>query len=296
MKHFVDISDFHTKELDSIIKKAIQIKNNPKNFSSKCKNKTLGMIFQKQSTRTRVSFNVGFQKLGGHSLELNNEEIGFGKRESYKDIVKVLSQFIDVLMIRNDDHKIIRSLSSLNSLPIINGLSDYSHPCQILSDLLTLKDIFGELNIKISWFGDVNNVLYSLIEAANLIEEIELFIFTPEYCEKKISLIINKNIKILNKIDLDILNNCDCVMTDVFISMNDNIDNEKINSLMQYQVNQKVMEATKNECVFMHCLPADKGQEATQKTFEDKRCVALQEAENRMHLQKSILRWCIGLF
>ena len=136
MKHFIDISNFEVKKLDSIIQKAKQIKKNHKKFSNKCKNKTLGMIFQKDSTRTRASFTVGFQRLGGNTIELNPKSIGFGKRESVEDILKTLAQFIDILVIRNDDHVLLKKLSALNALPIINGLTDMSHPCQILSDII----------------------------------------------------------------------------------------------------------------------------------------------------------------
>ena len=165
MKHFIDISDFTANKLDLIAKKAKQIKKNPKKFSNKCKNKTLGLIFEKESTRTRVSFTVGFQKLGGNALELNTKSIGFNKRESAQDILRTLTQFIDLLVIRNNDHKLIKKLSALNSLPIINGLSDYSHPCQILSDMFTINENIGNIkNKQITWVGDYNNVLRSLIE------------------------------------------------------------------------------------------------------------------------------------
>ena len=169
MKHFVDISDLNIKKLNEIINKAKQIKKNPKKFANKCEDKTLGMIFQKESTRTRVSFNVGFKKLGGHCFELNADSIGFGKRESYADIIKTLSQFIDILMIRNNNHNIIRMLSSLNVIPIVNGLSNFSHPCQILSDVLTINEKLGNIkNQTICWVGDYNNVLRSLIELQSL--------------------------------------------------------------------------------------------------------------------------------
>ena len=138
MKHFIDISNFKLEKLNSIIKKAKEIKKNPKKFSNKCKHKTLGMIFQKDSTRTRASFTVGFQKLGGNTIELNSKSIGFGKRESVEDILRTLAQYIDVLVIRNDDHELLNKLRALNALPIINGLTDMSHPCQILSDMLCL--------------------------------------------------------------------------------------------------------------------------------------------------------------
>ena len=188
MKHFLDISDFTIKQLNSIIKTAKQIKKSPKKFSNKCKGKTLGMIFEKDSTRTRVSFTVGFQKLGGNVVELKSNEIGFGDRESYEDVIRTLSQYIDFLMIRNDDHKIIKLLSSLNALPIINGLSNYSHPCQILSDLLTVNESIGDIkNKQISWIGDYNNVLRSLIELQNLYK-FKLNIVMPKEILKKINL------------------------------------------------------------------------------------------------------------
>ena len=204
MKHFLDIADFTVKQLNSIIKTAKQIKKSPKQFTNRCKGKTLGMIFEKDSTRTRVSFNVGFQKLGGHVVELKSNEIGFGKRESYEDVLQTLSQFIDCLMIRNDDHRIIRRLSSLNALPIINGLSNYSHPCQILSDLFTINESIGGIkNKQIAWIGDYNNVLRSLIQLQNLYQ-FKLNIVMPKEILKqnksKIIKSINKNLMITDKI------------------------------------------------------------------------------------------------
>ena len=165
MKHFIDISNFQLKKIDSIIQKAKKIKKNPKKFYNKCKNKTLGMIFEKDSTRTRTSFKVGFQKLGGNTIELTTKSIGYRKRESAEDILRTLSQYIDILLIRNNNHKIIKNLSALNVMPIINGLSDYSHPCQILSDLFTINERLGDIKNKlITWVGDYNNVLRSLIQ------------------------------------------------------------------------------------------------------------------------------------
>ena len=185
MKHFVDISDFNINKLNSLLKSAKEIKKNPNKFSNKCKNKTLGMIFQKESTRTRVSFAVGIQKLGGYGLELSTDSIGFGKRESAEDILRALSQYIDLLLIRNNNHKIIKSLSSLNVMPIINGLSDYSHPCQILSDMFTINEKIGDIKNKlITWVGDYNNVLRSLIQLQNLYQ-FKLNIVMPKEILKK---------------------------------------------------------------------------------------------------------------
>ena len=290
MKHFIDISDFNTKKLDSIIKKAKQIKKNPDKFTSKCKNKTLGMIFQKESTRTRVSFNVGFYKLGGHPIELNTDTIGLGKRESYEDIIKTLSQFINVLMIRNDDHKIIRRLSSLNALPIINGLSDYSHPCQILSDMLTINEKLGNIkNKKISWIGDYNNVLRSLIQLQSLYKFKLNIVMPKEILKKNKSKIIKKNIKnlMVTNIIKEGVKNSDCIMTDAWVSMGEKSTKKKY--FKNYQVNSNVMKYTSKDAIFMHCLPAHRDEEVSSELLDSKRSVVWQQAQNRMFVQQAII-------
>ena len=290
MKHFIDISDFNTKKLDSIIKKAKQIKKNPDKFASKCKNKTLGMVFQKESTRTRVSFNVGFHKLGGHPIELNTDTIGLGKRESYEDIIKTLSQFINVLMIRNDDHKIIRRLSSLNALPIINGLSDYSHPCQILSDMLTINEKLGNIkNKKISWIGDYNNVLRSLIQLQSLYKFKLNIVMPKEILKKTKSKIIKKNIKnlMVTNIIKEGVKNSDCIMTDAWVSMGEKSTKKKY--FKNYQVNSNVMKYTSKDAIFMHCLPAHRDEEVSSELLDSKRSVVWQQAQNRMFVQQAII-------
>ena len=290
MKHFIDISDFNTKKLDSIIKKAKQIKKNPDKFTNKCKNKTLGMLFQKESTRTRVSFNVGFHKLGGHTIELNTDTIGFGKRESYEDIIKTLSQFINVLMIRNDDHKIIRRLSSLNALPIINGLSDYSHPCQILSDMLTINEKLGNIkNKKISWIGDYNNVLRSLIQLQSLYKFKLNIVMPKEILKKNKSKIIKKNIKnlMVTNIIKEGVKNSDCIMTDAWVSMGEKSTKKKY--FKNYQVNSNVMKYTSKDAIFMHCLPAHRDEEVSSELLDSKRSVVWQQAQNRMFVQQAII-------
>ena len=165
MKHFIDINNFKKKEIDEIISLAKKIKKYPKKYSSSCKDKTLGLIFEKQSLRTRLSFNVGMLKLGGSVLELQSKDIGFdNKREKAEDVLNVLNQYIDCVMIRNNNHKQIVNLSKENILPIINGLTEYSHPCQILGDFLTLQEHLKSIkNANIAWIGDYNNVLRSLI-------------------------------------------------------------------------------------------------------------------------------------
>ncbi len=248
------------------------------------------MIFQKDSTRTRVSFTVGFQKLGGHSIELNPESIGFGKRENYKDIIRTLSQFIDILMIRNDDHKIIRDLSYLNALPIINGLSDFSHPCQILSDLLTINEKLGNIkNQRICWVGDYNNVLRSLIELQSLYRFKLNLVMPREILNKNKSKILkknNKNLMITNIINEGV-KNADCVMTDAWVSMGEKSTKKKY--FKNYQVNSDIMKNTSKESIFMHCLPAHRNEEVSSDLLDSDKSVVWEQAQNRMFVQQAII-------
>ena len=290
MKHFVDIADFNTKKLNLIIKTATQIKKNPKKFANKCKDKTLGMIFQKESTRTRVSFNVGFKKLGGHSIELNAESIGFGKRENYHDIVRTLSQYIDMLMIRNDDHNIIRNLSSLNALPIINGLSDFSHPCQILSDFLTINEKLGNIKSQsICWIGDYNNVLRSLIELQSLYKFKLNVVLPKEILNKNKSKILKKNktnLMATNSINEGI-KHANCVMTDAWVSMGEKSIKKKY--FKNYQVNSDIMKSASKEAIFMHCLPAHRDEEVSSELLDSNKSVVWEQAINRMFVQQAII-------
>jgi len=290
MKHFIDIADFNTKKLNAIIKTAKQIKKNPKKFANKCKNKTLGMIFQKESTRTRVSFNVGFKKLGGHSMELNAESIGFGKRENYQDVVRTLSQYIDILMIRNDDHNIIKNLSALNVLPIINALSDFSHPCQILSDFLTINEKLGNIKSqRICWVGDYNNVLRSLIELQSLYKFQLNIVIPKEILNKNKSQILKKNntnLMTTNSIDEGI-KDANCVMTDAWVSMGEKSIKKKY--FKNYQVNSVIMKKASKEAIFMHCLPAHREEEVSSELLDSNKSVIWEQAQNRMFVQQAII-------
>ena len=290
MKHFIDISDFNTKQLDAIISKAKELKKNPKKFAKKFQNKTLGMIFQKESTRTRVSFNVGFRKLGGETIELDSKSIGFGKRESYEDIIKTLSQYIDLLMIRNDDHSVIKNLSTLNVLPIINGLSDLSHPCQILSDFFTINEKLGNLKSqRICWVGDYNNVLRSLIELQN-IYKFRLNVVMPNkilsQSNSKIKKQNNKNLMITNVIN-DGVKNANCVMTDSWVSMGEKSNKKKY--FKNFQVNIDVMKNASKDAIFMHCLPAHRNEEVSSELLDSKQSVVWEQAKNRMFVQQAII-------
>lgn len=292
IRHFLDISDLNQKELREILSIAKKIKKKPEKFSSLLNKKYLGLLFKKQSLRTRLSFSIGMQKLGGNVIELDNTQIGFGKRESIQDILNVMSQYIDVLMVRNNNHKQLKQLASLNVLPIINGLSDYSHPCQILSDIFTIEEFFDKIeNRVVSWIGDFNNVLNSLIEAAERFE-FKLNIMVPNSFKNA----KNKNLKysIFYKDIKEGLKNADCVMTDAWISMGDkNIKNKK-KILKKFQVNREVMKYAKKNAIFMHCLPAHRNEEVTDEVLDSKQSVVLQQAKNRIYVQQGILLFLLS--
>ena len=292
MKHFIDINSFKKKEIDEIISLAKKIKKNPKKYSSSCKDKTLGLIFEKQSLRTRLSFSVGMQKLGGFVLELQSKDIGFdNKREKAEDVLNVLSQYIDCIMIRNNNHKQIVNLSKENILPIINGLTEYSHPCQILGDFLTLQEHLKSIkNANIAWIGDYNNVLRSLIHLQN-IYNFKLNLIIPKEIfknyKKEFQQYKNKN---LNHFFDPILGtkNSNCIMTDVWVSMGEKNKNKK-KYFKNYTVNKKIISNAKNNVIFMHCLPAKRGQEVTSEVLDGKNSVVLMQAKNRMYVQQAIL-------
>ena len=292
MKHFIDINSFKKKEIDEIISLAKKIKKNPKKYSSSCKDKTLGLIFEKQSLRTRLSFNVGMQKLGGSVLELQSKDIGFdNKREKAEDVLNVLSQYIDCIMIRNNNHKQIVNLSKENILPIINGLTEYSHPCQILGDFLTLQEHLKSIkNANIAWIGDYNNVLRSLIHLQN-IYNFKLNLIIPKEIfknyKKEFQQYKNKN---LNHFFDPILGtkNSNCIMTDVWVSMGEKNKNKK-KYFKNYTVDKKIISNAKNNVIFMHCLPAKRGQEVTSEVLDGKNSVVLMQAKNRMFVQQAIL-------
>ena len=291
MKHFIDINNFKKKEIDEIISLAKKIKKYPKKYSSSCKDKTLGLIFEKQSLRTRLSFSVGMQKLGGSGLELQSKDIGFdNKREKAEDVLNVLSQYIDCLMIRNNNHKQIVNLSKENILPIINGLTEYSHPCQILGDFLTLQEKFKHYkNLSIAWIGDYNNVLRSLIHLQN-IYNFKLNVIIPNQIFKNYK---NKFLKCKNK-NMEYFDDpfkgvkkSNCIMTDVWVSMGEK--NNKTKYFKNFTVNKKIMNNASNNAIFMHCLPAKRGKEVTSDVLDGKNSVVLQQAKNRMYIQQAIL-------
>jgi len=308
MKNFLDISDLTSNELRTIIEEAKVRKSNRKDLNKSetdsdqpFKGKSMVMIFEKPSTRTRISFDIAVKQLGGSSIILNPEGIHYGKgNETLKDTAKVLSEYADIIMLRTSSHENLKEFGKYLSIPIINGLSNQSHPCQIMSDIFTFEETKGNIGGKsIAWLGDGNNNMSnSLIEAASRFN-FKLKIGCPDKYKpnKKIMLWAKKNnVDVLvTKNPSEAAKDVDCVMTDKWISMNDKVNKKaKKNSLKKYQVNKKLMKLAKSDAIFMHCLPVGRGEEVTDEVIDGKQSVVWRQALNRVHAQKSIINWCLN--
>ena len=305
MKKFINISDIKKKELRLIIDNAKLRKDSRSSLNKNAidqdalmEGKILIMIFEKPSTRTRISFDLGVKQLGGKSLILNPDEIHYGTgNESLYDTAKILSQYADIVMLRTHAHKNAVEFSKYLEVPLINGLTDLSHPCQIMSDIMTFEELKGPIkNKKIAWLGDGNNIVYSLIEAAVQFD-FELRIASPKGYEPNKNILQwakknNGNI-LLTRDPLKAASSVDCVMTDKWISMGDKTNaNKKKKALKPYQVNKKIMKVANKDSIFMHCLPASRGEEVTDDILDGKQSAVWLEALNRVHVQKSIIEWC----
>jgi len=307
-KHFIDLSDINHLDLKNIIKYAKKLKKNSKLFShsKKLDQANLMMIFEKTSTRTRVSFEVAINQLGGNAIVMNKNDMQLGKGETVADTAKVLSRFVDFIMIRSNSHSTITEFAKNSSVPVINGLSDFSHPCQILASILTIEEKIGSIKgKKLAWCGDQNNVLNSYIEASEAFGY-ELSIASPEDYDFSHSL-INKIKKRGAEISLhnsvkSAVKNADVVITDTWFSMGDEAENndalhqKKINLLQPFQVNEEVMNLANKNAIFTHCLPVYRGFEATENVVDSKNSIIFDEAENRLHVQKAILLWVANFF
>ena len=308
MKNFLNISDLSAKELRAIIDEASTRKMKRKGFNKSAfdedkpfEGKSMVMIFEKPSTRTRISFDIAVKQLGGSSIILNPDGIHYGKgEETIKDTAKVLSEYADIIMIRTSSHSNLEEFANNSSVPVINGLSEQSHPCQIMSDILTFEEIKGRITGKVvSWIGDGNNNMSnSLIEAAGKLNFI-LKIGCPEKYKP------NKNIMKWakkNSVNLEIykdpkeaVKDSECIMTDKWVSMNDKVNKKlKKNSLKKYQVNRKLLSLAKKDTIFMHCLPVGRNEEVTNEVIDGKQSVVWTQALNRIHIQKSIINWCLN--
>jgi ornithine carbamoyltransferase len=260
---------------------------------------TLGMIFEKNSTRTRASFEMAIKQLGGDSMFMASGQMQLGRGESIADTARVLSRYVDAIMIRTDDHAKIEELASFASVPVINGLTDLSHPCQIVADLLTLIEHGQALpGLEIAWLGDGNNVLNSLVEAAGLMK-FNIRIGVPQGYDSDAGFIeaarANGANIIVTRDAAEAAAGADVVVTDTWVSMGQDHAHNKIAAMMPYQVDERLMALAKPTAKFLHCLPAHRGEEATDAVLDGAQSLIWDEAENRLHAQKSILLWCFGL-
>jgi len=298
--NILTLDELDSKELNNIIDLAIDLKKQQKKENQKplLQNKTLAMIFEKPSTRTRVSFETAMFQLGGHALTLSPNDLQLSRGESIEDTAKVLSRYVNVIMARVYDHKSLETLARHASIPVINGLSDSFHPCQILADLMTIKEHKKNLKkVKIVWVGDGNNVCNSLILGCAKLK-IKLTVAVPNGYEPDFDVMkIGKDAEILEVSDEpeNAVQDADVIMTDTFVSIH-NTNSDRIKKFLpKFQVNQSLMNKAKKDAIFMHCLPAKRDQEVTADVIDGPKSVVWDEAENRLHVQKALLVHLLGV-
>ena len=304
-KHFLDISDFDAASLNQIIAKARAMKDArkglPKGLKEKdepLKGRMLALIFERPSTRTRVSFEVGMRQLGGETLVLSSNDMQLGRGETIADTARVLSRYVDAIMIRASRHSNLTELAAAATVPVINGLTDLTHPCQVMADVMTLEEHVAPLKqLTVSWVGDGNNVAASWIHAVGRLGG-KLRIGTPKELEPAPQVMdwaraAGADVS-LTRSPEEAVAGSHCVITDAWVSMHDTDAASRHNLLQPYQVNEKLMGLAAPGAKFMHCLPAHRGEEVTDAVMDGQNSLILDEAENRLHIQKSILLHCLG--
>jgi len=289
LKNLLNISDLSKDDFEIILNFAKSIKPN----SDIClKDKNIGLIFEKNSTRTRLSFQVGIKQLHGNYIDIKLDELNLQRVESFEDTFEIMSCYLDALVFRTTNHQKLELASKYFKKPIINALSDISHPCQAISDIFTLRDHFQkDDDFKIVWCGDLNNVLFSLLETLSFLNSTKIDVFTDKkiYESKQKNFLKSDKISYHFELNDEILGLADCVMTDVFNSMNDQENKEII--LKKFMVNQELMKKTSKTAVFMHCLPAKIGSEVSEDVLKGSKSIILKQAKNRMVAQRGILKW-----
>lgn len=300
VRHFTDLSRLPAAELRAMLDDARARKTRLKAGARErpLDGKVLAMIFEKPSTRTRVSFDVGMRQLGGETIMLTGTEMQLGRSETIADTAKVLSRYVDAIMIRTTAHVRLLELAQHATVPVINGLTDDTHPCQIMADLLTFEEHRGPVKDALfAWTGDGNNVLHSLVEASARFS-FRLNVAVPEGSEPDARFIDWSNANggrvSLTRSAAEAVTGADCVVTDTWVSMGQEHRARGHNVFQPYQVNERLMEQAKPDALFMHCLPAHRGEEVTDEVIDGPHSVVFDEAENRLHAQKAVLAWCFG--
>jgi ornithine carbamoyltransferase len=301
LRHFIDIDDYDSDTLRLILDCAKTLK---KSFKAPAASRprlaegaVLAMLFEKTSTRTRVSFDVAMRQLGGETIVLNHSDMQLGRGETIADTARVLSRYVDIIMMRATSHETLIELAQYATVPVINGLSDRSHPCQILADIMTLEEYKGPVEpLLVTWIGDGNNVAASWIHAAVRFG-FTLHVATPRSLRPPLDLINwaqSEGGKVVMFEDPgEAVKGADCVVTDVWVSMGQENTAERVELLKPYQVNMPLMEKAAKDAIFMHCLPAHRGREVTDDVIDGPQSVVFDEAENRLHAQRAILAWCL---
>ena len=296
-KHFLHISDYNTDQIWEILNLSKELKtkfHNKENFKP-FRDRSLAMIFAKPSARTRVSFETGFEWMGGHALFLGPNDIGIGKREAIKDISRLFSRYNDVIMARLFDHNHIIELAEYSDIPVINGLTDYNHPCQIICDILTVWEHKGSLdNLKICYMGDGNNIVHSWLQLASRLP-MDFVCCGPEGFEPDLDTVKMVEDSASSSFQLShdpisAVRDADVIYTDVWASMGQKEEaTEREKVFAPYQVNKDLINNTGKDTLFMHCLPAERGREVTDEVMESKNSIVFDQAENRMHAQNAIM-------
>jgi ornithine carbamoyltransferase len=285
-KHFLNLKEYGSTAVLDLVYGALELKkgSQQKNLNGKY----LALIFEKSSTRTRLSFEVAMNQLGGRASFLSVSDLQLGRGEPISDTAKVISSMADGVVLRTLKHSTLEAFAESSTSPIINGLTNLSHPCQLLADMLTFIEHKGSLeNKKVCWVGDFNNVCYSYMEAAEIFNFNLTIVCPDEYKPKDI--VLNSNVELTSSIDSG-LKEADLVTTDVWVSMGDEKDSERrLSSFSNYQISPAVMDKAKNDSLFLHCLPAIRGQEISADMLDDPRSKVWEQAENRLHAQKSLL-------
>ena len=302
IRHFLNLSDAGPDAIAAMLADALDRKQAraawPKgrpDADTPLSGRVLAMIFEKNSTRTRVSFDVGMRQLGGQTIVMEAGQMQLGRGETVADTARVLSRYVDAIMIRTDDHAKVEEMARYASVPVINGLTDESHPCQIMADLLTIVESGRSLpGLKVAWLGDGNNVLASVVEAAGLMQ-FDVVAACPQGFQPAEEAIARTSGRARVVSDpAEAVEGADVVVTDCWISMGQAEADTKLRALMPYQVDEAMMARAKPGAAFLHCLPAHRGEEVVPAVIDGPQSLIWDEAENRLHAQKSILRWCFG--
>ncbi|MCJ8142756.1 ornithine carbamoyltransferase [Ancylobacter sp. A5.8] len=299
IKHFLDLDALPAEQLRDIMQLSHDLKSRRQVIATEkpFAGKVLAMIFDQPSTRTRISFDVAMRQLGGETIMLTGAEMQLGRGETIADTARVLSRYVDAIMIRILDHKALEELAQYATVPVINGLTRDSHPCQIMADVMTFEEHKGSIQGRtVAWTGDSNNVLVSWVHAAQRFD-FALNVATPEELAPRPALIdwarrSGARVKFGRHAE-EAVEGADCVVTDTWVSMGDAEAERRHNLLKPYQVNAALMKRAQPDAIFMHCLPAHRGEEVTDEVLDGPQSVVFDEAENRLHAQKGILAWCL---